>query len=132
MFVFVCVCVCVCVCVSVCVCAGGRDCAAPAVAKPDLGLVHVAGHILFDYLKEYEFYIKLLTGYKLDQDLTVWMLSIVCNMTYCILVLLGLSLIKLNSAKLKLKSIFFVCSMTYCIHVHLRLSLTRLNYSKLN
>ena len=70
-----------------------------AVAKPDLGLVQVAGHILFDYLKDYKFYIKLLTGYKLDEELTVWMLSIVCNMT-CMLVFLGLSLTNLHCTRL--------------------------------
>jgi hypothetical protein len=94
-----------------------------AVAKPDLGLVQVAGHILFDYLKDYKFYIKLLTGYKLDEELTVWMLSIVCNMTYCILVFLGLSLIKLNSPKLKLKSIH-VLRVQHDLHACLPWSLS--------
>jgi len=46
--------------------------------------------------QDYKFYIKLLTGYKLDEALTVWMLSILCNMTYCILVFLGPSVFYAN------------------------------------
>lgn len=57
----------------------GRASTEPSALRANLGLVQMAGHFLFEYLKDYKFYIKLLTGYKLDEELTVWALSITCN-----------------------------------------------------
>ena len=57
----------------------GRASTEPPALRANLGLVQMAGHFLFEYLKDYKFYIKILTGYKLDEELTVWALSITCN-----------------------------------------------------
>jgi len=62
----------------------------------DLGLVQIAGTYLWDYIKPYRLSIRLLTGYHLDKYSTVWTLSVVCNVIYCLLMLAGFLVVPRN------------------------------------
>lgn len=62
----------------------------PSIAQPgELGLVGDAGHYLWTYISSCRLYVWALTGYSLDEKLTVYGVSILCNVLYCLLVLIG-------------------------------------------
>ena len=57
--------------------------------KSNLGLVGDAGHYLWTHIESSKLYIWAFTGYSLDEKLTVYFVSILCNVLYCCLVLIG-------------------------------------------
>lgn len=55
------------------------------------GLVKVAGHYLYLSLDGYHFYFKFFLGVDIDEQGTIVALSVVCNVVYCTLMLIGFS-----------------------------------------
>lgn len=63
----------------------------------DMGLVGMVGRLVFDVLNEYQWYIKLMTGYWLDKQMTVMCISVVCNLIYCLSVVGGMFIFSQNT-----------------------------------
>jgi hypothetical protein len=66
-----------------------RPAVIPHDIRGDLGLVGEAGHYLWTYIASCRLYIWAITGYSMDEKLTVYCVSILCNILYCLIVLVG-------------------------------------------
>eukprot|EP00291_Cryptomonas_curvata_P027303 CAMPEP_0172162414 /NCGR_PEP_ID=MMETSP1050-20130122/6657_1 /TAXON_ID=233186 /ORGANISM="Cryptomonas curvata, Strain CCAP979/52" /LENGTH=246 /DNA_ID=CAMNT_0012832399 /DNA_START=111 /DNA_END=847 /DNA_ORIENTATION=+ len=66
-----------------------RSAAIKEEVKNELGLVGEAGHYLWTYLSSRWLYIWVTTGYSFDEKLTIYCVSILCNVLYCLTMLIG-------------------------------------------
>jgi hypothetical protein len=62
---------------------------APWAFSPGDYLLYTAGCALWPYAKPYRYYIRIVLGVKLDEDITVRVLSSVCNVIYSLVIAIG-------------------------------------------
>jgi hypothetical protein len=73
-------------------------------------IVELVGHYVYLVLKEAiaeHFYFRFIMGAKLDEDTTIFCLSVTCNIVYCVLVMIGFATLP-REFMLKLGAITFV------------------------